>query len=83
MIDDSSITGIASVHDPCGGHSETRPYLAVLGTDAARFEYVAQTLSFGVAAERRDEHGFDVARRWDGCTELSKHSKNMARCSPP
>lgn len=83
MVNDSSITGVARVHDPCGGHSETRPYLAVLGADAGRFEYVAETLSFGVAAERRNEHGFDVARGWGGCTELSKHSKNMARCSPP
>lgn len=83
MIDDSSFAGVASMHDPCGRHSETRPYLAVLCTNAGCFEHVAQTLGFHVAAERRDEHGFDVPRGWDGCAQLSKHSKNMARCSPP
>lgn len=82
MIDDGSFADVAGLHDPCGGYPETRPNLAVLCADARCFEYVAQSLSFGVAAERRDEHGFDLARGRDGYAELSKHSKDMARRSP-
>ena len=82
VVNDGALTGIPGVDDPRARHSETRPYFAVLGSYARRFEPIAQTKGVGVSAQRCDEHGLYDARQGCGRGELGEEGEDMARCAP-
>lgn len=81
VVDDSARVGVAGVDDPCSGYAEAGEDFAVFCADTGSFEGIAKTEGVGVAAERGDEHGLDVACCGVGRGELCEEGEDMGSCS--